>query len=880
MTHRLQKTIKIVTLICIVTGFIISGYFVYNNYFKAVISVENVLSSDDPIIIELRNPSEIIRNLIAPNSLVDQLWSSPADSAAREFLEFINSSVISNTSFKSAFENHKSYLFFTNGKDEKLFPVFAMNMRERTATKILKLSFRGDPQIVLWNRIIHDFERFEVEEYRNIQTGLSVFTCITKGLWVISPSRDALENIVSRAPGTNNKDNLSNLKSIAGTDADANIYINFSRFKIQKLFPVLQGFLQNERKFGNNSVYDLNLDKNLFSLGGFTLPGKSDFIDIFSNQNPIKQEFWNILPKSCISAVSLAFDNSNRFFENQATFNRFSSKDSLNSKDFFKEIPILEAGTAWFGAVQPKQFIFIRFADKKVGIEQLRSISTNSKIDLVKVSEGLDFLTFDDLSLQSSLIKSLANGLNVNVGTGCSDFIVFSSDEETVSEVIKSSEFSSLLIHEDWFKSFTNQISESANLSVYITPAAFENMKFQISEPEYYLYRVLISTKASCLQVSGAENGFYSSLNCLTSEILEAIQIENKPDEISDSLLTTNSKSQILIPRGKIRTKIPIFVFNSDLLLSGHNVKGDQLFKIQLEEKILSEIFIVENPVRFFFNTSSKIFAVEPDGSMARGFPLDLDVKAENGIAIFDYENKKEYRLLYCGADHKVYNLDVRGEPVKGFAEVIFSYAVKQPVQHLIADKRDVLLVTDIKGNFKALNRKGEIRMQNGDGVTVNPIAGFYESFSREKGIVFTLSNENQLLFIDAGGKAKETRFKEVTGCDLFGFFNFTGDKKSEMIFVKDNTLSVFNQNFELVFSKTYEDKSFDQLISGKQKNKAIIGLFSTFSGNLFLTDENGNAFSSPVKNIDDAEIIINPDDGSLILLILKNNILSSSILK
>ena len=60
---------------------------------------------------------------------------------------------------------------------------------------------------------------------------------------------------------------------------------------------------------------------------------------------------------------------------------------------------------------------------------------------------------------------------------------------------------------------------------------------------------------------------------------------------------------------------------------------------------------------------------LDRNGNYVERYPVKLRAPATNGLAVFDYENNKDYRLFICGNDRLVYLYDKSGNTVKGWKQ-------------------------------------------------------------------------------------------------------------------------------------------------------------------------------------------------------------------
>jgi hypothetical protein len=114
--------------------------------------------------------------------------------------------------------------------------------------------------------------------------------------------------------------------------------------------------------------------------------------------------------------------------------------------------------------------------------------------------------------------------------------------------------------------------------------------------------------------------------------------------------------------------------------------------------------------LQMLFNTATRIYLVDRNGKDVEGFPVDLPEKASAPLSVFDYENKKEYRVLVPTVEARLLNYGMEGKPVQGWAPPKTPATCEVPVEFLRMRGKDHLILADRSGQITVLDRRGEIR--------------------------------------------------------------------------------------------------------------------------------------------------------------------------
>lgn len=109
--------------------------------------------------------------------------------------------------------------------------------------------------------------------------------------------------------------------------------------------------------------------------------------------------------------------------------------------------------------------------------------------------------------------------------------------------------------------------------------------------------------------------------------------------------------------------------------------------------------------------TRNTLYLIDRNGADVSGFPVKLPSPAVAPLAVMDYENDRDYRILLPIENGRLLNFTVEGLPVKGWEPAPQLPApAAGPVVHLRIKGKDLLVVADRAGNVHVLDRKGKPR--------------------------------------------------------------------------------------------------------------------------------------------------------------------------
>ena len=399
-------------------------------------------------------------------------------------------------------------------------------------------------------------------------------------------------------------------------------------------------------------------------------------------------------------------------------------------------------------------------------------------------------------------------------------YLVMASNFDILQEVISCYRSGRTLDLNENFRAFQQKMLESANVTL---------LKMNDDRKE-------------AVQLASSKDLVYVNM-CLSWEA----EVESENNVRWKANLDAPLKGKPFIVENPTGSICQVVAFDRDntMYLVGND--GTILWKKPFDEPPLSEVFAVDanndGKMQLLFNTAHTIQLIDRNGSNVEGYPLRLPFEASNGLSVFDYNGIHDYRVLLCGTDRLVYNYTIRGEEVEGWNRHRAEDQVRQPVQHLVADNKDYLIVSDISGGVRILDRQGRIRIPLTSDMQKSPQADIYTNVTNySKGLFLTSDKEGKLLYITADGALNRTDFGTYSEKHFFLYEDFNGDQDPDFIYLDGQDLKVFDR-----FRKELFSHHFDVEITTKPvffnitRNKRLLGIVSEKAREIYLIDRKGN---------------------------------------
>ncbi|MFW5726195.1 MAG: hypothetical protein ACOCX0_07085 [Bacteroidota bacterium] len=310
------------------------------------------------------------------------------------------------------------------------------------------------------------------------------------------------------------------------------------------------------------------------------------------------------------------------------------------------------------------------------------------------------------------------------------------------------------------------------------------------------------------------------------------------------------------------------------------DLEGDILWSREISGPIMSDIFQVDiyknNRYQYLFNTRNYLHLIDRNGDYVRGYPMRLPAPASAGIAVFDYEQNKNYRIVFPGENRRIYNYSLRREPVAGWQYQRSEHLIAQPLQHIRLKGMDFLFATDTTGRVHILDRRGTSRLRPNQVVLAEPGLKIYGHTP--------LGGRAHFIIPGPEGQINQV----FTDGDVFGFMpdtldepfrftyqEFSTPQEKDLIFLHKGNLSVYTIASRLLFSLPVlrNIKAELQVIPFSEEEN-LIALTDRENSMLFVVTSQGN-IPSPFPIPGDTRFFTETQSNDTVAVIagLKNTI-------
>lgn len=698
------------------------------------------------------------------------------------------------------------------------------------------------------------------------------------GLMLTSSSMGLIEQSIDQLKsGKSLKSDPQFVKSVsaAGKNVEANLLINYANLPAF-LSGALKQTLSSSADLGIQNIagwteLDVNMKTEGVTFNGFsyTSDNSNQFLNLFLDQQPQAINFPEFLPSTTASFLFFGVDDvlslSTKYRNFLHATGRLTQIDyKLDSLNTHYNIDIEQNLLAWFGKsfgiciTAPKT---ASFADNTYFILEASSTDLSKKLllDLTQNLIDKNGLTTDSISVNGNIIRRLPlQGILTELfGDGYKEFenpyylvyknyVVFGTSQESLVNYLQFLQGDRTLAKDLSFSRFAENLGSTYNV--------FSYHQLAHSKPIFnsYLKRdavavveknkgVADSFEAIGTQISSTGKSFYSN-------VFLKYNPEWKTTEETSWEAKTDAKptGTPIYVKNHLNGNFEILVQDEDNDLYLFNDFGRRLFKTELTEKIVGSPKQVDafknGKLQYIFNTKNFIYLIDRNGNKIDGFPIELNSSAETELAVLDYDNNRDYRLLITCQNKRIYNYTINGKKTNGWNHNKANDLTIHSFKHLAEKGKDYIITGESNGKIHLLDRRGKNRVKVEKRIlsSDNNQLQLFKSSEPEFTGVYLTDKDGTIFRVSLNGDVSSVDLGKYSPKHIFMVADINKDGKPEFIFSDLNILQVFNHEKQKVFEQRLEPSATNPFLVDLADQGLGIGYCFKDSEQLVLFDPNG----------------------------------------
>lgn len=709
----------------------------------------------------------------------------------------------------------------------------------------------------------------EIVKYKIMPSGKTLSVSFINGLMLASSSQRYIEDAILCLTGAGRRQSDDELfaKAFAtsGKKELANVMISTKEFVnifASELFED-NDIVKTISETNSWASFDIVSGKPL-TLNGFDFPkgDSTGFASIIGTQPAIEFSSLSVIPEKSAAYILMSFANPQRYDEALNAY--LSSNGRLKDRE-----KIVSSMNDAFGFDAKERFYSLIK-------QEFAYVATESSYDAEKsvvVICGLQSQSAAEMELRKMVaednVTSLGEGFNGTVFkmpyddipaalfgeifANCrgkyvccmNNFMVFANTTDDLRQLAKEITLNNTMKANIEHREFRNNFATSSAMFTYFSFAQGNEILKRIFSRQYSPDLEKERTAIGNIGVGGIQMKEVDGMMYCNISIVESEQQSVAETQSSwETNIGTNLATKPFIVTNHDTGEKEIIVQDKNNMLYLINSSGREIWHIQIDDRIIGNISQVDSykndKLQYIFSTKDKIYIVDRLGNFMPKFPLQLRAEASSPVAVFDYENNRNYRLVVACEDKHVYMYDISGNLIKGWAFGGTENPVNSEISHYVISTEDFIVFHDsYKAYFVARNGNSKLQFQTNFRFSDNNI---YCDLSSSAKFVATDEHGTIHRFYKSG-KQDSIKLADFSPKHHFALADIDTDGKPEYIFTDSTKISVFGSSSKLMFEHDFGATASKPYIYkfGKETKIGIVA----GDGKIYLINANGTIHDS-----------------------------------
>ncbi len=833
-----------------------------------------------PLFFKLNSPQKLLMGE-QKTEMANTLFSVPAFAEISKHLDTLKTIIDNNEQYLRLSKNNDIILTLNYSGKDQLNPMLLIGLSSNTdneAANTLINTIRNSP-----NAFTRKYNKINIVESTMGTYNLSA--AISKGVLIVSTKSMIIEEAIMQqdvAP-INEEPELAQLMKTMSSQADINLFINH-KLAERALRKLTSAQLKNHpfvnASYAKWTELDINIDSDKLMAGGFTYSNNSDnfFGNVLLKQQTHTSQIDKVLPAGTAFFVSLSLSDPQSFFtdyeehltKNNLIYQRKEALLKIEKTCSFELVQLLlelmknetaiasvlpnvqnpSSGRVWI--VEAKSGSTAMSKLMELQLNYIKGIGQTEaewqKYYEVDSQTGFTIYRFPYPNVAQLLFGNIFGGVETNWFAQYNNHIIFGDSYRTIARTLHANLLGETLAASTDFNLHKSNFNARSNFTVFINPAAAlplasslfnKTLADQLSDNDQ-----LRKYKSIGWQVSSTGNMLYNNIFATHST-----EIKSKPQTVWQSHIESNFNFKpkfVSNHTDPLNKEVVLHDQNNVFYLINHI--GRILWQIQLDGPILGEIHQIDlyrnGKLQYLFNTANKLYLIDRNGNSIRNFPVNFRTKATNGVAVFDYDNNKDYRFFVACTDRNIYAYSTNGNLLDGWDIFKTDHEVTQTLQHFRVEGKDYIVASDNMKDY-ILHRKGTIRVPTSE---VYPHSANNTIFLEER----TDNHEPRLVTTDTKGNLHYTYLDgrhQVVNHNItlsenhwLNVADINNNSEYDYVIADSETLVVIDAK-----GKNILKKRFDHNISHRpniytfSRNSKKIGITTSAANKIYLFDSAGS---------------------------------------
>ncbi|MCX6330730.1 MAG: hypothetical protein NTZ85_14605 [Bacteroidia bacterium] len=850
----MRKRIAIILAIFLLFGLAVLGYFLQQGRRVLQTDPYKAISPDACIIIETIDLQSFINSLTTGKGL-------PGEAGKIKEFEILNKKTrfladqLNKTGYKKIISGSHAIISFSLSTDRKLQSILSMAVSSEIRLKQLKEMLKLAGIKTINEKSVYGKSVIELPYILDNQKG-TVFVSIISGLFICASSEEMMKNAIAQTTRESDIRNLpgfSRILQASGKNEDK-IFVIFSNLPPLFRSAFRQEYATSTQKIGNLAGCagaDIYLNENGLVMSGYTESlNPKEFFYKYKSGTPGLFHTYKILPSATVLFESILLNAAPRAKQPTGT----KAADLANKLREYTGEEVTKAYIDIKGRSVEQNTLMIyelknRVYAEKIFIDEFGPEINKDNIFFFQPDEQIKisiYLTHYK-GFASAMLPGFIQDFDDSYFAFYDNFLITGNSYITISRLLYDNLLNKTLANDLTYRDFESSLPSIAGYFFYCVPSRIiDYLACYFNEN---IINTLRSNKNSLNKIQAAGYQFISSndmiYNSLSIRFKEEAREESKTEW--ETLLDTVAAVKPFFFTNHITGAREIFI--QDLKNNAYliNAAGRILWKVPLGERITGTIYMIDyfrnGKYQLLFSGKKYLHLLDRNGNYVERYPVKLRSPATNSLALFDYDNNRNYRILIAGEDKMIYAYDKTGSLVKGWKSFRTNGYVNSEINWFRVSGKDYLVISD-ETSLYFIDRSGNPRLTLKEPVTKAKGSSIRLISGTPPSVVCTAPDGTiQHIYFD--GNVKKFTLRVFSSDHLFDIFDVNGDGYGEYIFIDKGILYLYNHNSTEIFKREFSSDELGGPINFVFSSSDMkIGVFDIKKNLIYLIDRNGDTMN------------------------------------
>jgi hypothetical protein len=853
------KRVAIVSVILLVIGLSILGYYIQQGRKRLLTDPFKAISPTACIVIETADPQSLMNSLTTGKGLFGEI------ARIKEFQDFnvklrYLADQLNKQGYKKLLEGGTALISFYPTEEGKLNAQLAINVsadiRFRHIKEILHTSGVRDISEITYGSNSFLTIPYDVNKQKD-----TLFISLVSGLMICSTSKTGAEEAVfqmTRGQDIRIIPGFARVHMAAGKKEDK-IFIVFSNLHqiLQKyLSSVKQDMADQIANLAGTAGGDIYINENGLILSGYTeSTDSSEYLYKYKFITPREFHSYKILPSATALFETLIIPGKNTAGNYGNPVSGEAKQLALRLEDYIGE-EITRALIDIKDQPLADNSLMVYELTNRVRAEQifLEELGPNPEIAYFEPDEQVKIPVYKTpfIGYTGMIIPGFTAGFNEIFFTFYDNFMIAGSSYATVSRLLYDNLLNKTLANDLTYRDFESTLPSRAGYFFYCVPSRIIAYTSEFLNND--IIEALKSNRSSINKLQSAGYQLASSNGMIYNSLSIRFKEEAREESTTEweTLLDTVAAIKPFFFTNHNTGAKEIFIqdLNNNTYLI--NAAGRVMWKVPLNERIIGNIFMIDyfrnGKYQLLFSGKNYLHLLDRNGNYVERYPVKLRSPATNPLAIFDYDNNLNYRLFIAGEDKMIYSYDKTGSVVKGWKPFRTSGQVRSEINYFKVSGKDYIVASD-ENSVYFLDRSGNKRLDLKEAVTRAKGSAMRLTPGADPAVVCS-APDGTVQHINFDGTVSKFSLKEFSRDHSFDIFDVNGDGFGEYIFIDKGVLYLYSHNRDKLFSRDFGSENLggpiNFIFSGTDRK---IGVFDVNKKLIYLINKEGKTIEGfPLK--------------------------------